>query len=225
MPAAICHHRKPEIIFSLFLLLAVSPPSQTMVAILKVMNSSILSCYNACSMNATCVLHKACLLHAFFPHDWGWCWMQTPWQGDWQCVCKFLHRSLETLALNDSVSVHMTRWSPVSRPGKASDKKNKNTLTSARACMKQHITFPAFAHWRKSMKLYKMIPPTVCNLSFLLCNLWFTLPCLSEWTETWLCFHLNLICWPFCKLQWKRSSAYAACNIISLTQAMTWCIN
>lgn len=125
MPAAICHHRKPEIIFSLFLLLAVSPPSQTMVAILKVMNSSILSCYNACSMNATCVLHKACLLHAFFPHDWGWCWMQMPWQGDWQCVCKFLHRSPETLALNDWVSVHMTRWSPVSRPGKASDKKKK----------------------------------------------------------------------------------------------------
>lgn len=127
MPAAICHHRKPEIIFSLFLLLAVSPPSQTMVAILKVMNSSILSCYNACSMNATCVLHKACLLHAFFPHDWGWCWMQMPWQGDWQCVCKFLHRSPETLALNDWVSVHMTRWSPVSRPGKASDKKKKKT--------------------------------------------------------------------------------------------------
>lgn len=141
-----------------------------MVAILKVTKSSLLhlELLNF-SANTTCILHKVCLLHAF-----------STWQrfmlnanalvGDWQCFYMFLGQGLETLALNDSISVHMTRWTPARYPGEGSGKKN--------LCMRLHeatycISFPAFVHWRKSMKLYKMMPPTVCNLCFLLCNPWF----------------------------------------------------
>lgn len=79
MPAAICHHEKAEIVpfFSLLL------PSQTMVAILKVTLHL-----------ERCVLHRACLLHAFFHMT-----EADALEGDRLCL---LSRSLEMAALNES---------------------------------------------------------------------------------------------------------------------------
>lgn len=144
MLAAICHHRKAEILLSpslpfLFLLL----PPQTMVAILKVTNSSLLRL----ELLDFSILHKACLLHAFPT------WLRLmldALEGDW-------HRM-------GQVSEHVTRWTPARDPEEGWWG-GRNELCT---CLHEatYYTSSALVHWRKSRKLHKMMPP-VSNLRFL----------------------------------------------------------
>lgn len=174
MPAPICHHRKAEILLSPPLFLS-SLPSQTMVAILKVTNSSLLFKFEHvywiplvyCAKPACCMT---------FPHDWGLCWMQMPCRvtdgvfvSSWAGASKHWH-STKWLSLSAHDPLNPSQ-SPRGRLGKK--KKKPHWPLHALAWSNTLNLSPAFAHWRKSMKLYKMIPPTVCNLCFLLCNLWF----------------------------------------------------
>lgn len=163
-----------------------------MVAILKVTNSSLLhlELLNF-SADIRCILHKVCLLHAF-----------STWQrfmlnanalvGDWQCFCMFLGQGLETLALNDSISVHINRWTPARYPGEGSGKK-KNC---ARACMKQHIAslFLLLFIEENQWSFTRWCLPLSVTSIFFYANPGSSLPCLNEWKETWLFpFELDLL--------------------------------
>lgn len=194
MPARIYHYRRPEILLSsplpFFFVL------QCCVAAVTDNGRNIKG-----NKQQSAEFSHVGLYCMSFLHHWGLCWMQMPW---WMTDSVFVSSWSEA-----SKHWHSTKWlslsardllNPSQSPKGRLSKKQKHWPLHALAWSNTLNLSLAFVHWKKSMKLHKMMPPTVCNLCFLLCNLWF-LVAMSPWMKRNLTvfefFMLTLVFFPY----------------------------